>query len=579
MSAGMAILLLTASCSVNLRNWAAARVKAVHRAQQGHPLDAVADRNYWQSWRANTASGKPSSLLYAATSEIDDSMQIEVREYGNGWRTMNLVSQWRSVTHGTCKFSSSGELESSAVLSEYIKTMASLVLAGVPEGELRNCAFLGLGAGTLPNFIGSLAPSARLCAVELDGTVCTAACAFLGIDQRVAVVEEDAVRWLKRQAQDPSAAGGLDALFIDVFDENNSCPAALWSDEVLVAMRQLLSPRGVVVHNMHVGSEALNASFAEATSAYASTFPSVCHVTSLDSRPWAGNALMAASMAPGTFDQRQRLEVAARRAQSRHPLLFDAAARCREGHCAMSHPSSSSELRQRVQPQARAEATPAEAALSEAAVTASQLLGEAAVMPTGFVGKEVRPEVREVLTCEVLGFYPFGTGVAGHGASSFLWRDTHVAIRVRSSRGGALLMDFMTKGGQLHPVWWDERVKWSVLLGGSIRGEVRIRELGARAPADSKLGRLRTVAESYDDEMNLYSSNCRTFAARMRRAVERLNAQDAECAGVPPAPSQVRRAELAADARLALGVVSAGLLPALYPLGILALCWEGLTKL
>ena len=34
-------------------------------------------------------------------------------------------------------------------------------------------------------------------------------------------------------------------------------------------------------------------------------------------------------------------------------------------------------------------------------------------------------------------------------------------------------MDFMTRGGAAHPVWWSEPVQWHVLLGGGIDGEVR----------------------------------------------------------------------------------------------------------
>ena len=69
--------------------------------------------------------------------------------------------------------------------------------------------------------------------------------------------------------------------------------------------------------------------------------------------------------------------------------------------------------------------------------------------------------------------------------------------------------------------------------------------------------------------MNLYTSNCRIFAARVRREVERLNAEDKE-------GKDDVRAALAADARLAAAVIHAATLPALYPLAILAICWEGL---
>ena len=47
-------------------------------------------------------------------------------------------------------------------------------------------------------------------------------------------------------------------------------------------------------------------------------------------------------------------------------------------------------------------------------------------------------------------------------------------------RKTAVLLDFMTKGGASHPVWYDEIVKWQVFSGGSIEGEVRMKVLGAK---------------------------------------------------------------------------------------------------
>ena len=107
--------------------------------------------------------------------------------------------------------------------------------------------------------------------------------------------------------------------------------------------------------------------------------------------------------------------------------------------------------------------------------------------------------------------------------------------------------------GQAHPVWWDEGVKWKVLLGQSIQGEVRIRTGGRGARPDagreglrlvegmggaasggddvpsssSKLERLREIAEGYDCSMNLYSNNCRVFCARMRREAVAQHGQGA----------------------------------------------------
>jgi len=100
-----------------------------------------------------------------------------------------------------------------------------------------------------------------------------------------------------------------------------------------------------------------------------------------------------------------------------------------------------------------------------------------------------------------------------------------------------------------------------------------IRTTGTGGPPGSKLARLRCLAENYDRPLNLYSSNCRIFCARVEREVERLNAEDIVSAG------HNRRAELSADLRLAFAVFRAGTLPLLYPLGIVLICWDGLKGL
>ena len=158
------------------------------------------------------------------------------------------------------------------------------------------------------------------------------------------------------------------------------------------------------------------------------------------------------------------------------------------------------------------------------------------------------------LSCKVRGFYPFPGGPRGPVA--WLFRDTHQALSVVGEDKARLHMDFMTEGGQAHPVWWDEGVKWKVLLGQSIQGEVRIRSggrgglrlvegmggvasgLDTTSPS-SKLERLREIAEGYDCSMNLYSNNCRIFCARMRRATLTRASRDARPpAKAPEAPRQ-----------------------------------------
>ena len=89
-------------------------------------------------------------------------------------------------------------------------------------------------------------------------------------------------------------------------------------------------------------------------------------------------------------------------------------------------------------------------------------------------------------------------------------------------------MDFMTKGAEFDPVWYNDAVQWNVFLGGTIEGEVRIRYLGKTTPNNAaitkpKLEKLLEIANTYHCEINLYGNNCRMFAVRMEQEVERRN--------------------------------------------------------
>lgn len=114
----------------------------------------------------------------------------------------------------------------------------------------------------------------------------------------------------------------------------------------------------------------------------------------------------------------------------------------------------------------------------------------------------------EKLSCRVVGFYPFPKRA---GPLAWLFRDTHQAVDI-SCGSDRLFADFMTAGGGAHPVWWDDGVKWHVLLGGSIEGEVRMKNSGECIPG-SKLERLRTALAAYDCRMNIYTNSARAAAA------------------------------------------------------------------
>ena len=159
------------------------------------------------------------------------------------------------------------------------------------------------------------------------------------------------------------------------------------------------------------------------------------------------------------------------------------------------------------------------------------------------------PDVRSAnLSCRVVGFYPFAGGLSRprgfFKVLAWLLKDVHQAVVVtvavddedgsRSSPGARekVRMDFMTKGGDGAEVWYNQQLQWRVLLGESIQGEVRIHRYGAAgrgapcsqpSPSNPKLRSLIAFASRFDTRMNLYTNNCRVFAARVQQEAERLN--------------------------------------------------------
>ena len=329
-----------------LRNWATNRVNAAKRAEAGHPADSEGHRAMLASWKQTTGTHRDAATLFSSTSSMDAEMRVEVRERAEGWRTMHLVGARRSIIHGVCKADANGRLDPAAVPTEYIKSMAALGLAGLERrhrSEPARLLFLGLGAGTLPRLMGHYLPCAELVAIECDATVCDAAVECFGMDDgTMTVVRADALRWVEEAAGSAADDNLLfDAVFVDIFDEHNLCPVAFYSDAFLTALAAIMGDHGVVVHNLHAGSRRLEAERRYAEGAYARTFGGgrCCQLASLDSKPWAGNAILGAArpprvepadgMAAAAFFESAALLKSADAARRRLNVDFDLVARCR----------------------------------------------------------------------------------------------------------------------------------------------------------------------------------------------------------------------------------------------------------
>ena len=81
-----------------------------------------------------------------------------------------------------------------------------------------------------------------------------------------------------------------DAIFVDIFDEANVCPAAFSEAPFWTLPRPMLADDGVFVHNLHIGGRKRDAAVARAEDALARHFHAAYRADSVDSTPTGGNA-------------------------------------------------------------------------------------------------------------------------------------------------------------------------------------------------------------------------------------------------------------------------------------------------
>ena len=84
----------------------------------------------------------------------------------------------------------------------------------------------------------------------------------------------------------------FDAIFVDIFDEQNVCPAPFSEATFLDAAKSMLADDGVLVHNLHVGGKKRDAAVARAEDALARHFHAAYRADSIDSGATGGNALL-----------------------------------------------------------------------------------------------------------------------------------------------------------------------------------------------------------------------------------------------------------------------------------------------
>ena len=295
--------------------------------KESPPLDSQEERASIASWRESCC--QETKLIFSAPSSLDRNAIVTVQERLNGWRMVSLVGGVRkSIYHGIYKVNPDGTVDGSANVVEYVRTMTSAALAALESclpvdssaASLRVLHF-GLGAGTLARLMGHYLPASEHVVIELDAAV-VASGNILPVQPNLIIKTGDALTFRR---SDDGGEAPFDCICIDVFGSDNVLPPEFYSESFLQRLRDdILGPNGIVIHNFQSGCQALELQLEDAEDTYTDIFESCYRVASLDSKSYAGNAILIAMKMALDKDT---LQLSARQAQRRWGLRFDASAR------------------------------------------------------------------------------------------------------------------------------------------------------------------------------------------------------------------------------------------------------------
>ena len=312
--------------------------------------DSQIAQDYINNWKA---APKDTTLLYETASSMDPKATVEIGHRLGGWCTLGIVGgKTKSIRHGNFKMNDQQEIDSSVLVSEYIRSMASMALVAmefqsahpdnddITNGMTDNgisCLHLGFGAGSLPRYIKHILPNSKQVVIEIDDGVIKAAHACTNLlevssssgTSQVELISGDALAYQRSNTDNP-----YDIVFIDIFDEYNLLSSEFYTKEYIEKIQQNYlggQSSGIVVHNFHTGGKKRREILEEALKSYRSVFSTVFAVESIDSFPTGGNAILVAMNQRRLDASSETLSwyEAGQKANEHFGLDFDAAARSR----------------------------------------------------------------------------------------------------------------------------------------------------------------------------------------------------------------------------------------------------------
>jgi spermidine synthase len=226
------------------------------------------------------AGAHSDARILASRPSCFNNATVELRERKGGWRTLGLrCDDGRNIYHGIYNAD-----DPTLLLAEHLRTAAALFVAALPIDRPLRFLHLGHGAGVLQRYLQAVLPGSDHVSVDLDGAVLDVS-AFEAPHAGRAV-QGDALDYVC------STQETYDAIFVDIFDEQNVCPAAFSGAIFLEAAASRLADDGVLIHNLHIGGKKRDAAVARAEDALARHFHAAYRAGSVDSTPTGGNALL-----------------------------------------------------------------------------------------------------------------------------------------------------------------------------------------------------------------------------------------------------------------------------------------------
>ena len=211
--------------------------------------------------------------MFSAEDAVMERLASQGREiFGLVWENTegpNPVQVWRKKDRYEMRFGNR-VVQSSCLRSDPHQLMLSytrhmmLCLLLVPEP--RKVLHIGLGGGTVPNFLHRLFPELEQTVIELNEAVLEAACQFFGFeeDSRRKVIITDAAEGVM------SLEESYDLIFLDAYGPS-SAPEELISIPFVTRLSELLIPGGWAVGNFWT----LNGDFEEQSSRWKRIYPTL----------------------------------------------------------------------------------------------------------------------------------------------------------------------------------------------------------------------------------------------------------------------------------------------------------------